>query len=88
MGGNVIVLSYLRGILWDGVGEGKLLVSRARPIGDKQFMLISSEAPPGRKKEKRQGGDPHLLGRTEDLLVLLLGLLEGILEEVGVCKIE
>lgn len=30
--------------------------------------------------------DPCLLGSTEDLLVLLLGLLEGLLEEVGIWK--
>ena len=42
---------------------------------------------PGAEREKWMAGARNLLlASTKELLVLLLGLLESLLEEVGVCN--
>lgn len=67
--------------------QSKLLVHGATAVGDERVMVVSPQALLERRGEEwlRFVAD-LLLASAEDLLVLLLGLLESLLEEVGVCN--
>lgn len=65
----------------------KLLVHKATAVGDERVKVVSPQALRELKGRGLLGCIADLLlGSTEELLVLLLSLLEGLLEEVGVCN--
>lgn len=73
--------------------DGECWVSRATLWSSEQGLAgdggsgLVNHGDPGAEREKWMAGARNLLlASTKELLVLLLGLLESLLEEVGVCN--